>query len=144
MDVLAVILLILGLGALAVWNKHLREAKLTRIRDIMHQERITAMEKGIPLENLDHGGMAQELSQTNGSRSMLESDMNRNVIWIRLSALCLGILFLFGGIAVVAGFPMVGDAEVQAMWPIGFIPGLIGLGLLLFFGLSRGYENKLR
>jgi hypothetical protein len=144
MDMLAVILLILGLWALAVWNKHLREARQMQIRDIMHKERITAMEKGIPFKDLNHGGMAGELSQVNGSRSMLEHDMNRNVIWIRLSALCLGILFLFGGIAVAAGFPMVGDAEIQAMWPMGLIPGLIGLGLLLFFGLSRGYENRLK
>ena len=143
MDVFAVILLVLGLVALAIWSRHLREAKQMQIRKIIHEERMRAMEKGIPVEDLDHEGMARELAQMNEGTRMQGSDANRNVMWIRISALCFGLIFLLGGAGVVAGFPLVGDPEFQTMWPMGFIPALIGLGLLLFHGLTRGYEKKL-
>jgi len=65
------------------------------------------------------------------------------MIWIRISALCFGLIFLFGGIGVAVGLTLVGDIEMKAMWPLGLIPALIGLGLLIFNGLSRGYEKKL-
>lgn len=143
MEVFAYILLVLGLVALAIWSKHLRGAKQMQIRKIIHEERMIAMEKGIPFEDLNHEGMARELQNMNEGPGMLGSDTKRQVMWIRLSALCLGLLFLLGGIGVTAGFPLVGDAEIQEMWSIGFIPALIGFGLLLFCGLSRGHEKKL-
>ena len=143
MDVLAAILLVLGLVALVVWSRHLREAKQMQIRKIIHEERMIAMEKGIPFETLDHEGMTRELAQMNEKTRMLESDMKRNVMWIRLSALCFGLLFLFGGIGIAAGFPLVGEAEIKEMWSVGLIPALIGIGLLLFNGLCRGYEKRL-
>jgi hypothetical protein len=143
MEVFAVILLVLGLAALALWSRHLREAKQMQIRKIMHDERMVAMEKGIPFQELDHDGMARELTSLSEGSRMPESEMKKNLIWIRLAALCFGLLFLFGGIGVTAGFPLVGDAEARGMWPLGLIPALIGIGLLLFHGLCRGYDKKL-
>lgn len=143
MDLFAVILLILGIVALGIWSRQLRQRKQMQLRDIIHTERMRAMEKGVPFDSLDHEGMTQELAKMNEETQPMESNTNRSVLWIRLYALCLGLLFLFGGLAVVAGFPLVGDPEIKMMWPMGFIPGLIGLGLLLFYGLSRGYEKRL-
>jgi hypothetical protein len=143
MDMFAFTLLVLGLVALAIWSKHLREAKQMQIRNIIHKERITAMEKGISIEDLNHDGMARELAQMNEEARTQESGTKKKMMWIRVSSLCFGLIFLFGGIAVAAGFPLVEDVEVQGMWPLGLIPALIGLGLLLFNGLCRGYEKKL-
>jgi hypothetical protein len=140
MEVFAVILLVLGLGALAIWSKHLRDAKQMQIHKIIHEERMRAMEKGIPIEDLNNEGMARALAQMTEGARIPGSDPKSNIMWIRVSALCLGLLFLMGGIGVAAGFPLVGDAEIQMMWSIGFIPALIGFGLLLFYGLSRRYE----
>ncbi len=143
MDMLAVSLLILGLVALAVWARHLRGAKLMQIRKIIHEERMTAMEKGISFEDLDHEAMDGELAELNGKTGPRASEAASYMMWIRVAALCFGLLFLLGGIGVAAGFSLVDDAEFQPMWPIGIIPALIGLGLLLFYGLCRGYEKKL-
>ena len=143
MEVFSYILLVLGLVALAIWGKHLRGAKQMQIRKIMHEERMIAMEKGIPFKDLNHEGVTRELAQMNEETRMLHSDTKRYVMWIRLSALCFGLLFLFGGIGIGVAFPMVGDAEVREMWSVGIIPALIGIGLLLFYGLCRGYEKKL-
>ena len=143
MEVLAYVLLVLGLVGLAIWGKHLREAKQMQIRKIIHEERMIAMEKGIPFEDLNHEGMARELEMMTDSTRLQESGARRQVMWIRVCALCFGLLFLFGGIGVVVGFPMIEDPEFQTMWPMGLIPSLIGLGLLLFYGLGRGYENRL-
>lgn len=143
MDVFAVILLVLGLVALAIWSKHLREGKQMQIRKIIHDERMRAMDKGISLDDLDHEGMVRELAQMSEATRMLESDTRKYLVWIRVAALCFGLLFLFGGIGIAAGFPLVDNADCKGMGPIGLIPGLIGVGLLLFTGLCRGYEKKL-
>ncbi len=143
MDVLAVMLLILGLVALAVWSKHLRGEKQMQIRKIIHEERMTAMEKGISFEDLDHEAMAGELAEMNEKTGTCPSEDASYMMWIRVAALCFGLLFLLGGIGVAASFSLVDDAELQPMWPTGIIPALIGLGLLLFYGLCRGYEKKL-
>jgi hypothetical protein len=143
MDMLAITLLILGIIALGIWRKQLRQRRQMQLHDIIHSERMKAMDKGVPFEALEHESMTTELARMNEEIHTMGSDRNTSVQWIRLYALCLGLLFLFGGIAVVAGFPLIEDADMQVMWPIGFIPTLIGLGLLLFYGLSRGYEKRL-
>jgi hypothetical protein len=143
MEVLGYTLLILGLIALGMLSKHLRGRKQIQIRQIIHNERMRAMEKGIPFSDLDHESMARELAQMNEESGNMESNTNRSVVWIRLYALCLGVLLLFGGIGIAAGFPLVGNEEFRTFWAIGFIPALMGLGLLIFYGLSRGYEKKL-
>ena len=142
MDVLGYVLLILGLIGLGIWSKHLRGRKQIQLREIIHNERMRAMEKGIPFSDLNHESMAQELAQMNEESGNMVSNTQRSVLWIRLYALCLGILLLFGGIGIVVGFPLVGDEEFRSFWACGFIPALMGFGLLIFYGLSRGYVKK--
>ena len=143
MDVLSFILLILGLFTLGIWSKQLRGRNQFQLRQIIHKERMRAMEKGISFSDLDHECMTQELAQMNEETGKMESNTNRSILWIRLYALCLGILFLFGGIGMVAGFPLIENEDFRAFWAVGFIPALMGLGLLIFYGLSRGYDKKL-
>lgn len=40
---LTLVLLILGLYAIAVLQRHLREAKLVRLRDMIHQEKMAVL-----------------------------------------------------------------------------------------------------
>jgi hypothetical protein len=56
--VFAVTVLVLGLVVPAIWRRHLRYAKQMQIRNIMHQERMIAMEKGISFDELSHENMA--------------------------------------------------------------------------------------
>lgn len=143
MEFIGFVFLVLGIIALGLLSKHLRGRKQIQIRQIIHNERMRAMEKGLPFSDLDHEGMMQELAQLNGESRNMETNTKRSVLWIRLYALCLGILFLFGGIGMVAGFSLMKDQEFSAYWSAGFIPALMGLGLLIFYGLSSGYDKKL-
>jgi len=139
MDVIGFTLLVLGLVALGIWSKHLRGRKQIQIRQIIHDERMRAMEKDISFSDLNHESMARELAQMNEESGNMESNTKRSILWIRLYALCIGILLLFGGTGIVAGFRLVEDEECRAFWATGFIPILMGLGFLIFYGLSRGY-----
>ncbi|MBU0753973.1 MAG: hypothetical protein KJ645_02460 [Planctomycetes bacterium] len=143
METYAVTLLVLGLVALAIWSKHLRDAKLTQIRNVIHEERMKAMEKGIPFENLQHDGLTGELSQLKAGAGMHGADARQFMLWIRVSALCFSLLFIFGGIGSLIGLRLVSKPEAQGMWPLSFIPALTGFGLLEFYGLCRGHEKNL-
>jgi len=143
METLAFMLLIVGLAGLAIWSRHLRGAKQMQIRKIIHEERMTAMEKGISFDDLQHETMAGELAAMSEKRSPRLSESANTMMWIRVATLCFGLLFLLGGIGTAVGLRLVDDAEYQVMWPLGIIPSLIGFGLLLFYGLCRGYEKKL-
>ena len=107
MEVLGIALLIVGLVGLGTLGRYLRESKVTRMYEMIHVERLKAMEKDIPLPDLGHDDI--------------------------------GLVFLFGGVGVLAGLRWVLVPEASELWPLGFIPVMVGLGLLLFHQLTRGY-----
>jgi len=59
------------------------------------------------------------------------------MLWVRMTALCLGLTSLFGGIGAAIGLAGVSDTEASGMWSMGLIPVFLGIGLLLFYRLSR-------
>jgi len=59
--------------------------------------------------------------------------------WVRLIALCIGLAGLFGGIGIAAGMSATSDPDISGMWSMGIIPSAIGLGLLVFYYLSRNF-----
>jgi len=66
------------------------------------------------------------------------------VMWVRLIALCIGLAGLFGGIGIAIGMSAVtSDPEIFGMWSMGIIPAAIGLGLLVFYYLSRNFSVPL-
>lgn len=142
MDVLAVTMLILGLVALAVWRNHLHASKRMQIQKIIHEERMMAMEKGVAIEDLKHESLNQDITK-DGVDNGLEQHGSKSLMWVRICSLCFGLIFFFGGVGMTIGFPLASDEEIKGMWSMGLIPVLIGIGLLLFYGLSKGYENKL-
>ena len=130
---LFVVACIVGIG---LFRRYLAEKTLIRRREIMHQERMTAMEKGIPLDQLDQEALSLEPSIQPPSRKSA-------LVWVRLTALCIGLVLLAAGIGVCVAFALIPEPEANDMWPLGFIPGLAGLGLLLFFGISSGFAAQL-
>ena len=66
----------------------------------------------------------------------------KGLLWVRLTGLCLGWFLLFTGIGTVIGFSLVMDPDMRSIWAVGFIPAMGGVGLLLFYHLSRDYADR--
>jgi len=130
----AIVLLVLGLIGAGILRQHLRDAKLLRLREIDHRERMTAMENNGALPDSRN----QSLEELLAGSVRGGWDRNSRVLWVRLAALGLGLTCLFGGIGTAIGLPGVSDPEASGMFSIGFIPVFIGFGLLLFYRMSKG------
>lgn len=82
---------------------------------------------------LNHAARERRLSNPAGA-----------VMWVRLIALCIGLAGLFGGVGVAIGMSAVtADPEITGMWSLEIIPAAIGLGLLVFYYLSRNFSVPL-
>jgi hypothetical protein len=132
------VLLILGLVAAGIWQRHLRDAKLLRLREMIHQERMTNMESNPSAapENQQLDELLLEMAK----REPRPSNPAAGVGWVRLIALCIGLAGLFGGIGIAAGMSATSDPDIYGMWSMGIIPSAIGLGLLVFYFLSRNFS----
>ena len=127
--------LVLGLVFAIILRRHFSDAKLLRLHEIQHVERMASMKQGLPIsdsaEDLEHlrvSGDQTKERQMNGTTTQ----------WTRLSALALGLIGLFGGIGTMIGLYYQTNTEIQPTWPLGLVPTLIGVGLLLFVHLSKG------
>ena len=63
MEFLAVVFLVLGLIGASILRRHLREAKQVRLRQIIHEERLKAMEHNVPLPGIDDAGLAGQFRE---------------------------------------------------------------------------------
>jgi hypothetical protein len=132
-----IILVMVGILSFRLLQKHLHEAKLLKLREMVHTERMRALERDLPMPEDDSDAIGQLLS--NGpeySALSVEARTARERL-IRMAALCLGLTSLLGGIGLTFGLHFQSDSSVSGMWGIGLIPTLIGVGLILFVRLSR-------
>jgi len=133
--VLMVLAWILGWGALVIVARYLRNRSRIRLREMIHKERMLAMEKGVPL-----GELPDQIS-LDGEDSDVGVCFSSSGDWDRKVALGLGLVFLFGGIGIILGFYLVPASEAteefRDLGALGLIPALTGLGLLLYYRMSR-------
>jgi hypothetical protein len=145
-SLLFLIVLVLGLVGFNLWRRNLWQDKQLRLREIIHAERMLAMEKNLPLPEADE----EKYWDAIGGLGLAATQETRGgVFWVRLLALCLGLTCLFAGAGVVTAFlvitPESQDTRAMASaWPLGLIPVFVGIGLLLFFLLSKGMEGGRR
>ena len=114
-----------------VWGmKYVHTRKRQEERQMIHRERILAMEKGIPLPEFpiqeDDSAKSTLLEISNASRSLLP----------KLTLGC-GLIVLFLGTGVLVALKMSPDDQMRDMWTMGFIPVFVGVGLLIYHGLLR-------
>jgi hypothetical protein len=121
-------LFIFALLLLGILRHHLNEKRKIAIREIMQKERIVAMEKSLPLPEWD-----QDLL-SDSSQPKPPSNIRQHILWFRLLSLCLGLFMFFAGIGMLLGFSM--SEDLRSIAPIGMVPTMIGVGLLLFYRLS--------
>ena len=114
-----------------VWGmKYLHTRKRQEERQMIHRERILAMEKGIPLPEFpiqeDDSARSTLLEISHASRSLLP----------KLTLGC-GLIVLFLGTGVLVALKMHPDSEMSSMWTMSFIPIFVGVGFLLYHVLLR-------
>jgi hypothetical protein len=136
---MAWVILILGLVGAVMLRRHLRESKQIKLRQIIHEERIKAMECELPLPEVNDTELTDSLSLGSRHGPQTGNGLAASVTWVRLVTLGLGLTLLLGGIGTTVGLAAVSDTEVSAAWPLGLIPTFIGIGLLLFYRLSRRF-----
>jgi hypothetical protein len=122
MEILGFTILVLGLIGASMLRRHLREAKQLRLRQIIHEERLKAMEHNAPLPEVDDATLIGQFFENTNHAARNEG--------------------LFGGIATSAGMYLVKDPEISDYWAMGLIPTLIGLGLLIFYLMSRSLAGQ--
>ena len=132
---LLALVFIFGWAGIVVLAKYLKNKSRARVRELIHKERMVAIEKGVPLGELPDHFLQAENGESEGFLPNINGD------WDRKIALGLGLVTLFGGIGLALGFyliPETRDTEgLQSLASVGLIPTLIGVGLLLYYRLSR-------
>ncbi len=143
MEFFGITILVLGLIGASVLRRHLREAKQLRLRQIIHEERLKAMEHNAPLPEVDDTALiGRFFENTNHAARSDGRGVALAILWVRIVALCIGLASLFGGIATSAGMYLVKDPEISNYSAMGLIPTLIGLGLLIFYLMSRSLAGQ--
>ncbi len=125
---------------LASWGmvilaRHLAEKNRILAREILHKERMNAMQNDVSLpQPADLPSLSPPTSP--------ETPPGHVLAWFRIVALFFGFLLLFSGTGMVVGCSAAGDQELRDLSTLGFVPALAGVGLLIFYRLSRGLERE--
>ena len=116
---------------IVIW--HLRNKRRLETERLIHEERMKAMEKGVPLP---------EFPQLSEEARMQQFDKvftppNINPRW----PLGVGALCVFGGMGFVVAMMLSGDSELQKLWSMGLMGVFFGVGLFLYYYLTRTRES---
>jgi hypothetical protein len=111
--------------ALLIWGLHLRAMRRARRFEMMHQERMMAMEKGIPLP---------ELAQWEDSaRAFPDRIANSDPRWTLIT----GVLSISVGAGIMATILAVRSSDAKQFLPLGLLPIFFGAACLLLYRLLR-------
>lgn len=97
-----------------------------RKRELIHQERLVALEKGVPVPELPEGFFNAKDKGVKNSHSYLI----RGLVWL---AIGIGAALFFGGIG--AAIPE-HDGPGMALAGMGAVPGLVGVAYLIFYSIA--------
>ncbi len=112
-------IIVAALAAVFVAWLYFRHTGRQRRLEIVHQERLTAMEKGIPLPELPLDPV-KERQPTDPRAPLLHG-----IVWTALGGGGMLALHLFGK----AG-------SVPELWPLPLPLALLGVGLILYYALA--------
>jgi hypothetical protein len=135
-EFLATVLLVLGLLALGILRRYLRNRQRLRLHEMAHRERMLAMEKGVPVSEVPAGSDFDAWLDEAWTDRLLDGGRDRRV------ALALGLVMLFAGAGALLlawRLPATStDSEtLKLAASLGLIPLLASFGLLLYYRLTR-------
>lgn len=108
-----------------------QKSKLAR-QELLQRERLAAIEKGVPLPDWD-----SMMLDDDGSLVSTAEAHERRRQWFRMISLCIGLLLAFAGTGMLVAFNIGSDNEFRDIGTVGAIPVMAGVGLLLFYALTR-------
>lgn len=121
------LVLFLGCWGLILVGRSIKEKSRLKESEMAHRERIEAMQQGLPVPEAPEVPVAA----TGASIPISLLSIHR----FRAVSLALGLLFVFTGIGMCLAFSV--SEDFREVWSIGIIPAMAGVGLLLFYRLSR-------
>jgi len=136
MELFAFVVLVLGLIGSSILRRHLVLARQLRLRQIIHEERMRAMEHNAELPEANDPELARLLGDSQGHRPNGRGWLSSSMLWVRLVSLCLGLTAFLGGIGTCIGMAVTTGERMNEYWAIGLIPAFVGVGLLIFYALS--------
>ena len=124
---------VFGFATVLLIAWHLRNKRQLERLKIIHEERMKAMEKGIPLPEFP------ELSGDE-SKVIIGKALASNIEarpWNPRWPLGVGVLLIMGGIGTSVAMMLSGRELHNALWPFGLIGVFVGVGMFLFYALTR-------
>ena len=113
-------LIVAALAAVGIAYMSFRHRERQRRLEVIHQERLAAMDKGIPLPELPIDPLRCR------SRPIRGRPLIHGIVWLA-----------FGGGAMLALALLAPVNEVQALWPLPLPLALLGGGLILYYVLGQ-------
>jgi hypothetical protein len=144
MEVFAIVVLVLGLIGASMVRRHLIQAKQLRLREIIHEERVKAMEHSVELPEANDAQLVALLGEVGVHGPNGSGWLPKSILWARLVALCLGLAAFLGGVGTCIGMALTSGDEMSEFWAMGLIPAFIGVGLLIFYVLSATLMRQAR
>ena len=120
---------VFGWGVLLVIVWHLKALRRQKRLELIHKERMAAMEKGIPLPELpDYGDLARESLLADAVASL-----RLNPRW----PLGVGVLCIMLGSGISVALRLSGDEYHNQIWSFGLIGIFLGVGLFLHYLVTQ-------
>jgi hypothetical protein len=124
---------VFGCVAVLIIIWHLRSKRRAEQQKLIHEERMKAMEKGIPLPEFPDLSEETKMEQLN----TIFTPPKLNPRW----PLGVGALCIFGGVGYMLAFLLSSDPEAPKIWSMGLIGVFFGFGLFLYYYLTRQPEK---
>ncbi len=125
---------LVGLG---IYADNLRRKRNLALQEMFQRERLLAIEKGLPIPD-----WAPALAAAVSPPQSSEQYFARRIQMFRFMSLCLGIVLAFAGVGMMLAFGLSDDSGFNSMHSLGAIPLFVGVGLLLFYVLTRNAAEK--
>jgi hypothetical protein len=122
---------VFGFAAVLLIAWHLRGKRRLEKLKVIHEERMKAMEKGIPLP---------EFPELREGDSMLSKALASNIEtkpWNPRWPLGVGALLIMGGLGTSVAMLASKWELHNDLWAFGLIGVFLGFGMFLFYGLTR-------
>ena len=117
---------------IVIW--HLRSKRRVEKETLIHQERMKAMEKGIPLPEFPD--LSEEAKMDQFNKIFIPPSLNPK--W----PLGAGALCIAGGSGYLVAMLLSGDSEMAKLWSMGLIGVFFGFGLFFYYFLTRTKEQQ--
>ncbi len=127
-DAMLVLTWVFGWAIIILIFIYLRNRKRQKMLELIHKERLAAMEKGIPIPEWPDYDI-------NGKSSLME-DLRRSRSKNPKAYLGAGALLVTIGAGICLAFYLVG-VDLRLLWPLGLIVVFIGIGLFIYHFLTK-------